>query len=369
MSDSIPLFDTATQLAPLREELELAVRRVLDSGRFILGPEVSAFEREFADYVGAEHGVGVGNGTDALMIALRAVGVQAGDDVVVPSFTFYASAEAVAAIGARPVFCDIDPETFNVTRASVEAALTPATKAVLAVHLFGLPAPMGDLRKLTEERGIKLVEDAAQAAGARLDGAPAGSLGDAAAFSFFPSKNLGAFGDAGIITTNDAGVAERSDLLRRHGSTDKQRHDYVGYNSRLDAMQAALLRVLLPHLDAWNGARRAAAAVYAEAGIAKAANPQSVAAGAEPVFHLYVVSHDEPERAVLALAGEGIEARGYYRTPTHLQPAMTEFNSGSELPGTTAAAAANIALPISPVITAGQVQRVVAALDGVRASA
>lgn len=364
---SIPLFDTGSQLAPLRDRLHDAATRVIDSGRYIFGPEVQSFEHEFARYVGAEHAVGVGNGTDALMIALRAVGVEPGDDVVVPSFTFYASAEAIAAIGARPVFCDIDPATYNVTAATVEAALTPNTSAVVAVHLFGLPAPVPRLRDVLAPRGIKIVEDAAQAAGARLDGVPAGSLGDAATFSFFPSKNLGAFGDAGIITTGDEAVADTARLLRHHGTTNKQQHTLIGYNSRLDALQAALLRVLLPELDGWNDARRAAAAAYEAAGIADFATPQSVPEGADPVHHLYVVSHDDPEATIAALSERGVEARGYYRTPVHLQPPMVRWAEGAELPGTAAAAARNIALPVSPVITAEQVETVVAALRDISA--
>lgn len=366
---TIPLFDTATQLQPLRAELDDAVRRVLDSGRFILGPEVSAFEEEFAAYVGAAHGVGVGNGTDALMIALRAVGVAEGDDVVVPSFSFYASAEAIAAVGARPVFCDIDPATFTVTAETVEAALTPNTTAVIAVHLFGLPAPVPALQELAAARGFKIVEDAAQAAGARLDGAPAGSLGDAATFSFFPSKNLGAFGDAGIVTTNDAAVADTARLLRHHGTTNKQHHSLVGYNSRLDALQAAMLRVLLPWLDAWNAARRAAVATYAEAGIEDFVSSQAVSEDCEPVYHLYVVQHAEADRVIERLGEAGVEARGYYRTPIHMQPAMLRWAEGAELPGTAQAAARNIALPISPVIERGQIEAVVEALAAVPASA
>lgn len=366
---TIPLFDTATQLLPLRAELDEAVRRVLDSGRFILGPEVAAFEEEFAAYVGASHGVGVGNGTDALMIALRAVGVTEGDDVVVPSFSFYASAEAIAAIGARPVFCDIDPATFTITPETVEAALTPNTTAVIAVHLFGLPAPVPALRELASARGFKIVEDAAQAAGARIGGAPAGSLGDAATFSFFPSKNLGAFGDAGIVTTNDAAVADTARLLRHHGTTNKQHHSLVGYNSRLDAIQAAMLRVLLPWLDEWNAARRGAAAAYADAGIGDFATPQFIPEGCDPVHHLYVVWHPEADRAIEQLNASGVEARGYYRTPIHLQPAMLRWAEGAELPGTAQAAACNIALPVSPVIERGQVNAVVEALAAVPASA
>ncbi|MGH2905530.1 MAG: DegT/DnrJ/EryC1/StrS family aminotransferase [Solirubrobacterales bacterium] len=358
----IPLFDTASQLLPLRGELDRAVARVLDSGRYILGPEVSAFEEEFATYVDAEHAVGVGNGTDALMLALRAVGVLPGDDVVVPSFSFYASAEAIAAIGARPVFCDVDPHTFNVTAETVAAALTPDTTAVVAVHLFGLPAPIGELRALAVEHDFKIIEDAAQAAGAKLDGLPAGSLGDAATFSFFPSKNLGAFGDAGVITTNDAAVAETARLLRHHGTTNKQEHSLVGYNSRLDAMQAAMLRVLLPHLDEWNNARRAAAEAYAAVGIGEFARSQAIPVNADPVFHLYVIAHDHADAVTAALGDAGVEARGYYRTPIHRQSAMSEFGEGVELPGTERASATNIALPISPAITPDQVGQVVEAL-------
>ncbi|MFY9487468.1 MAG: DegT/DnrJ/EryC1/StrS family aminotransferase [Solirubrobacterales bacterium] len=369
MTPTIPLFDTSTQLEPLREQLHETALRVLDSGRFILGPEVTTFEADFAAYVGAEHAVGVGNGTDALMIALRAVGVEPGDDVVVPSFTFYASAEAIAAIGARPVFCDIDPETFNITAQTVEAALTPNTTAVVAVHLFGLPAPIPRLRDLLAPRGIKIVEDAAQSAGAKLDGVPTGSLGDAATFSFFPSKNLGAFGDAGIVTTNDASVADTARLLRHHGTTNKQHHSLVGYNSRLDALQAALLGVLLPHLDSWNAGRQAAVAAYEAAGIAEHVTPQAVSPGADAVFHLYVVSHPDADTVLDRLNASGVEARGYYRTPIHLQPAMVNWAEGADLPGTAQAAARNIALPMSPVLTADQAGAVVDVLAAVPASA
>lgn len=362
----VPLFDTATQLAPLRGELDRAIARVLDSGRFILGPEVQSFEEEFAEYVEADHAVGVGNGTDALMIALRAAGVEAGDDVVVPSFTFYATAEAVLTIGANPVFCDVDPLTLNVSAATVAAALTRKTTAVIAVHLFGLPAPIGELRPLAVEYGFKIVEDAAQAVGATLDGRPAGSLGDVASFSFFPSKNLGAFGDAGMITTNDPKIAETARLLRHHGTTNKQLHTLVGYNSRLDAIQAALLRVLLPHLAEWNNHRRAAAARYAAAGIAEYAQPQQVQEAANPVFHLYVVQLDDPDKAAALLGEAGIEARGYYRTPIHKQPAIA---SDADLPATDVASSKLLALPISPAITDEQVDQVVKALSSATVSA
>src|SRR5213592_135354 len=234
---AVPLFDPSTPLAPLRGELDAAIARVLDSKHFILGPEVEAFESELAAYVGAQHALGVANGTEALTIALRALGVGPGDDVVVPSFTFYASAEAIPPTGARPVFCDVDPYTFCVTPETVRAALTPRTKAVIAVDLFGNVAPVKEIEAL----GVPVLEDAAQAAGARTaDGRP-GAPGTAATFSFFPSKNLGCFGDGGAITTNDADIADRARTLRFHGSRDKVTYEQIGMNSRLDELQAAIL--------------------------------------------------------------------------------------------------------------------------------
>jgi len=242
----VPLF--ASSLAPYHDRLSEALDRVARGGRYILGPEVEAFEEEFARYLGVRHCIGVANGTDALTIALKALGVGPGDEVVMPSFTFYATAEAALVLGAEPAFCDIDPRTFCVTRETVEAALTPRTKAIVPVHLFGNVAPVTGLREL----GVPVVEDAAQAVGASLDGAKAGSLGDAATFSFFPSKNLPCLGDGGAIVTDDGALAERMRLLRFHGSKDKQTFTAVGWNSRLDELQAAALRVLLPELDGWN---------------------------------------------------------------------------------------------------------------------
>ena len=232
-------------LRPLRNRIRDRVTEVLESGVYILGPEVDAFERELADYLGVRHAVGVGNGTDAITIGLRALGVRPGDEVVVPSFTFYGSAEAIVNAGACPVFCDVDANSRTITADSVRAALTPRTTAIVAVDLFGVPAPIGELRQL----GLPVLEDAAQAAGASLDGRRAGSLSELATLSFYPSKNLGALGDGGAIATNDDQIAELARALRVHGSYDKQNFDYVGYNSRLDELQAAILRVLLPELD------------------------------------------------------------------------------------------------------------------------
>ena len=359
----VPLFDPRTPLAPLRADLHAAVGRVLDDGRFILGPEVEAFEAEFAAYLGARHAIGVANGTEAITIALRALGAAPGDDVVVPSFTFYASAEAIPPTGARPVFCDIDPETFCVTPETVRAALTPATKAVVVPHLFGNVAPVAEIEAL----GVPVLEDAAQAAGSlTADGTRAGALATIGTFSFYPSKNLGAFGDGGAVTTGDDALAERVRTLRFHGSRDKVTYEEVGYNSRLDEVQAAVLRVQLPHLDSWCDARRAVAAAYAEEGVAEHVAPPVATPGSTPAWHLYVVRADEPDALSAALADRGVQSRGYYRTPVHAQEAMAPFAPASPLPGTDEAARTHLALPIGPALAREQVREVVDALAAAR---
>jgi dTDP-4-amino-4,6-dideoxygalactose transaminase len=355
---AIPLFDTERLLAPLREEIQERVRAVIQGGRFVLGPEVEAFEAELAGYLGVRHVVGVANGTDAITIGLRALGVQPGDEVVVPSFTFYATAEAVVTAGARPVFCEVDPETRNVTPETVHRALTPGTRAVVAVDLFGAPAPVPVLREL----GLPVLEDAAQALGGSLDGRRAGALGDLGTISFYPSKNLGAFGDGGAITTDDDEVAELARALRFHGSRDKLHFQYVGYNSRLDEIQAAILRVLLPQLDGWVEGRRAAAAAYVSAGLGDHVDLPAVPAGAEVAWHLFVVATSDPDRLRAALAERGIQSRGYYRTPIHRQPAMAPYAHGLELPITEELARTNLALPMSPMLGGEQAAEVVATI-------
>jgi dTDP-4-amino-4,6-dideoxygalactose transaminase len=355
---AVPLFDTATPLAPLRERLHAAASGVIDSGRYILGPEVAAFERELAQHLGVRHVVGVANGTDALSLALQAMGVGPGDDVVVPSFTFYASAEAIPVTGARPVFCDVDPETACVTAQTVRAALTPKTKAVMTVDLFGNVAPNEEIEAL----GVPVLEDAAQAMGGGRNGRRAGSFGTAATISFFPSKNLGAFGDAGAVATDDDEVAERVRMLRFHGSRDKQTFEFVGRNSRLDELQAALLRVQLPELDGWAAARRAVARQYAATGLGELVTLPRPVAGAEPAWHLFVVRTDEAEALEAALNAAGIGARRYYTVPVHRQPAMAGLAPGLELPMTDELARTNLALPMSPALSAEQVAEVVASV-------
>jgi dTDP-3-amino-3,4,6-trideoxy-alpha-D-glucose transaminase len=353
---SVPLF--ATSLDRHLPQLTERLAEVAAGGRYILGPEVEAFERELADFLGVKHCVGVGNGTDAITIALRALGVGPGDEVVCPSFTFYATVEATVSAGATPVYCDVDPRTFCVTAETVKAAITPRTKAIVAVHLFGNVAPMDELREL----GLPVLEDAAQAIGARLNGKRAGGLGDAATFSFFPSKNLPCLGDGGAVATNDDDVAHAIRRLRFHGSDDKQTFVEVGYNSRLDELQAAVLRVLLPELDGWNAARRAAAHAYAREGLGELVELPQPVDGAEHVHHLYVVRHDHADELAAALGQSQIGARGYYRTPIHRQPATARYAPpGLDLPGTEEAARTHLALPMGPELSEDQVREVVAA--------
>ena len=346
----IPLVDVKAQYAPLIPELKERFSAVLESGRFIFGPEVEAFEHESAAYLGVPHAIGVGNGTDALVLALEALGIGRGDEVICPSFTFYATAEAIARIGATPVFADIDPATLNLDPEDVATRITERTKAIMPVHLFGRPAQLEELAAL----GLPLLEDAAQAFGAP----GVATTGVCSTFSFFPTKNLFALGDGGLVTSTDNVVADTVRKLRFHGSRDKRTFDLVGTNSRLDAIQAGALRVLLPHLAGWNRARREAAARYAELGLGDVVELPADDAG--HVYHMYVVRTTERERIGAALEEAGIASAAYYVTPLHLQPAMAYlgYEPGS-LPETERAAAENLALPMWGGIAAEQQERVV----------
>jgi dTDP-4-amino-4,6-dideoxygalactose transaminase len=353
---AIPLVDVKAQYAPLLDELKSRLASVLDSGRFILGPEVRAFEEEAASYLGTAHAVGVANGTDALVLALDALGIGPGDEVVCPAFTFFATAEAVARLGARPIFCDIDPVTLDLDPADVAERVNGRTKAILAVHLFGRPAPLDELPK-----GVPVLEDAAQAFGATLQGRPAGSLGAAATFSFFPTKNLFGLGDGGLVATSDPELAERVRLLRFHGSRDKVRFEAVGYNSRLDELQAAALRLFLGHLDDWNAARREAAARYAELGLGEVCELPEDDPG--HVYHMYVVRSPDRDRIADALRAAEISYATYYTTPLHLQPVFRSLGYGEgDLPESERAGRETIALPLWAGITPEQQERVVETL-------
>jgi dTDP-4-amino-4,6-dideoxygalactose transaminase len=365
---TVPLFASRAAVEPLLPEVAERQRAVLESGSYILGPEVEAFEAEFARWLGAEHCVGVANGTDAIAIALRALGVGPGDEVVVPSFTFIATAEPVVTIGATPVFCDVDPDTWVMTAATAQPAITERTKALVPVHLFGNPAPMNELMELAEARGLRVLEDAAQAHGAVLDGRRAGTLGHAATFSFFPSKNLGAFGDAGAVVTSDPDVDALARRLRFHGSEDKRVHTEVGYNSRLDEIQAAGLRVLLPHLDEWTAARRGAAAAYGEAGLGDVVQVQSETAGAESCWHLFVVATPERDRLREALAEAGIGSRPYYEIPLYRQPAFESYAPPEPQASTERVCAEVLALPMGVALEREAVSEVAEAVSGALAT-
>ena len=346
----IPLFKPAAQYGPLLPQLKQRLGDVLDGGQFILGPNVRAFEQESANYLGVPHAIGVANGTDAIVLVLRALEIGPGDEVVCPSFTFYATAEAIASVGATPVFADIDPATLTLDPADVERRLTQKTRAIMPVHLFGRPAP---LRELTGF-GLPLVEDAAQAFGA----AGIAKTGVASTFSFYPTKNLGGIGDGGLVTVLADDLAERIRLLRFHGSRDKRDFFHVGTNSRLDELQAAALRLFLEHLDEWNARRREAAARYAELGLGELV--ELPADDGTHVYHLYVVRTPERDRVAAALDAAGIDSAAYYSTPVHLQPAFRHLGwQVGSLPETERAGHENLALPMWVGIDAETQERVV----------
>lgn len=361
---SLPFLDLRPQIREQRTELLAALSRVVDSGCFIGGPEVTGFEAEAAAFLGVRHAVGVNSGTDALVLALRALGVGPGDEVVTSPFTFFATAEAVSIVGARPVFADIEADSFNLDPGRVAEVVTSRTRALLPVHLFGRPAAMGPLLELAADLGLAVLEDCAQAFGARCGEKRVGSLGRAGAFSFFPSKNLGGFGDGGLVTTDDPEVAERVRMLRNHGSRKRYWNEAIGMNSRLDALQAAVLRIRLPRVDAWNQGRRRAAAVYHDllAGLEEVGLPELAA---EHVFHQFtirVAGGRERRDAVVAALGEaGVPAMLYYPTPLHRLPPYAGLNHGP-LPEAERAAEQVLSLPIWPDMPRGVQERVAAAL-------
>jgi dTDP-4-amino-4,6-dideoxygalactose transaminase len=346
----IPLVDVKAQYEPLIPELERRLGDVLRSGRFILGPNVEAFEREAAAYLGVREAVGVANGTDALVLVLDALGIGPGDEVICPSFTFYATAESIVRRGATPVFADVDPATLDLDPEDVAGRITGRTAAIVPVHLFGRPAPLRELADL----GVPIVEDAAQAFGAE----GVATVGAASTFSFFPTKNLFGLGDGGLVAANDAELADRVRLLRFHGSRDKQDFQLVGYNSRLDELQAAALRLFLTQLDGWNAARREAAARYAELGLGELVELPPDDPG--HVYHMFVVRSPERDLIAEALSAADIASASYYTTPLHLQPALRflGWEHGS-LPETERAAAENLALPLWAGIGADVQERVV----------
>jgi dTDP-4-amino-4,6-dideoxygalactose transaminase len=359
----IPLLDLSRTHAPLAAALAADFQRVLSSGQFILGAEHDAFERELAAASGVRHAIGVSSGTSAISIALAALGVGAGDEVVVPAFTYFATASAVVAAGARPVFADIEPSRFGLSPQAAEAAITPRTRAILAVHLYGLACELKPLRALGERRGIPLLEDAAQAIGASDEGRPVGATTAGATLSFFPTKNLGALGDAGAILTERDDLAARARLLRVHGDAGNYRHTALGTNARLDALQAAFLRTKLRHLAAWTEARRSLASLYRKALEGVPVTLPEEPHGARHTYHQFTIRAPKRDALQSWLAGRGIGTRVYYPIPLPAQPVFVEQGWGTEaFPVSNQAAAEVLSLPLFPGLTEGEVGRVAAAI-------
>jgi dTDP-4-amino-4,6-dideoxygalactose transaminase len=364
---AVPLLDLQAQYRPLREEILAAIARVADSQRFIMGPEVAALEDELARMLGIEHAVAVSSGTDALLLALMALDIKAGDEVITPTYSFFATAGAVARLGATPVLVDIDEATFNVDPGEVAAAITSRTRAIIPVHLFGLSADLDPIVAVAARHGIPVVEDAAQAIGATYKSRPVGGIGACGCFSFFPSKNLGAFGDAGLFTTNDAALAKRARLLRTHGMEPKYYHHLIGGNFRMDALQAAVLRVKAPHLAAWTEGRRRNAhrylQLFREAGIADRVTLPVEVPDRLHIFNQFVIRIPERDALRHHLDAAGISTEIYYPVPFHLQPCFAYLGyKPGRFPRSERAANTSLALPVYGELTDAQLQSVVGAV-------
>ena len=364
----IPMVDLKTQYHRLKDEIDRGLAEVLESCAFVLGPNVREFEREAASYLGVKHAIGVASGTDALHLALRAAGVGEGDEVITTPFTFIATAEAIRYVGAVPVFVDIDPRTFNIDPTAIEAALTPQTKAVMPVHLFGQPADMERIQSICTHRKLALIEDCAQSFGATIQGRQTGTFGTAAGYSFFPSKNLGACGDGGLVVTDSDDLAETIRMLHNHGSKVRYYHDAIGYNSRLDEMQAAILRVKLRHLDEFNRGRRRVARLYSDLmDKLPVETPCEDDIGIH-VYHQYTLLTDRRDAVMEALRHANIACAVYYPVPLHKQQAFAAECRGLTLPVAESVAARCLSLPIYPELEEANIRHIVsvirAALDG-----
>jgi dTDP-4-amino-4,6-dideoxygalactose transaminase len=366
-AQKVPLLDLKAQFAPLRADVLEAVTRVCDAQQFILGPEVEGLERELEAFLGIPHAVGVSSGTDALLAALMALEVGPGDEVVTTPFSFFATAGAIARLGARPVFVDIDRATFNIDADAVASVMTSKTKAIMPVHLFGQSADMAPIVDISERSGVPVVEDAAQAIGTCYRGRPVGGIGTIGCFSFFPTKNLGAFGDAGLVTTSDGTLARKLRAIRQHGGEVKYRHELVGANFRIDALQAAILRVKLPHLNGWTAARRRNAdryeALFTQAGLTTTVRLPARSANSTHIYNQFVIRVPERDRLRVHLQSSGIGTEVYYPIPLHLQPCFRElgYRPGS-LPVAETAANEALALPIYGELTEAQQSWVVEAI-------
>lgn len=360
----IPMVDLKTQYHALKDELDAALLAALEATQFILGPNVQAFEQECAQYLGVKHAISCASGTDALHLALDAAGIRAGDEVITTAFTFIATAEAIAYLGAKPVFVDIDPQTFNLDIAQVEAAITPRTRAVIPVHLFGQPADLPALSRVCGQRGLMLIEDCAQSFGAAIGTEMTGSQGLAGCFSFFPSKNLGCYGDGGLVTTQDDGVAERLRMLRNHGSKVRYYHDLIGYNSRLDELQAVILRAKLKHIDQYNSERRRVAHRYNELLTGTGVTTPHEDGIGNHVYHQYTLLSERRDDIMAALKAADIASAIYYPIPLHRQNVFAEDYRDLVLPVTEDIALRCLSLPIYPEMPDESIVRVAETIRG-----
>jgi dTDP-4-amino-4,6-dideoxygalactose transaminase len=364
MTMKIPLVDLKAQYATVKDEIDAAIQRVVSSSSFILGDEVADFEQAFARYVGAKGAVGVASGTAALHLALLACGVGPGAEVITTAHTFIATAEAISHTGARPVFVDIDPQTYNIDPERVQAAITPRTRAILPVHLYGQPAEMKSLWDIAQQSNLWVIEDAAQAHGAKFNGQPCGSMSHLACFSFYPGKNLGAYGDAGAVVGNDESLLEKLRRLRDHGRITKYQHDELGFGERMDAMQAAILGAKLPYLDAWTEARRAHARLYKELLAPSHVVTPHESSDVRHVYHLYVIRSARRDALLAHLNQQGIGAAIHYPIPLHRQPAYLKLGYGDEsLPVTEKVADEVLSLPMYPELSDEQIVYVVEAVQ------
>ena len=353
----VPLLDLKAQFLSIEKEIRAAIERVLDTQQFIMGPEVTGLESEVAAFVGCGHGIGVSSGTDAILCALMALGVGPGDEVIVPTFTFFSTAGCVSRLGARPVFADIEPDTYNMDVKTLPKLITKKTKAIMPVHLFGACADMDAIMEMVKGRNITVIEDAAQALSSKYKGRRAGCLGHVACFSFFPSKNLGGFGDGGMITTNDAALGEKCRLIRMHGSKPKYYHKIVGANFRLDALQAAVLRAKLPHLDSWSAARRRNAGMYNKFLAGAPVTLPVVREFNETIYNQYCVRSTKRDALQAHLKEKGIGTEIYYPVPLHVQECFADLGcKPGSLPVSEEAARQVLALPIYPELTEEQIR-------------
>jgi dTDP-4-amino-4,6-dideoxygalactose transaminase len=355
----IPLMDMVAQYRSIQDEIDGAIRQVLEAGQFILGPNVAELEKEIAVYLGVKRGVGVASGTDALLLALRALEIGEGDEVIVPSYTFFATAGAILLAGATPVCVDVEPKNYMIDVQQIAARITPRTKAIIPVHLYGHPSDLSAVMEIASKHGLKVIEDNAQAIGAEYRGRKTGSIGDVACLSFFPSKNLGGCGDGGMVATNDDELADRVRILRTHGWRKKYFPEMIGYNSRLDELQAAILRIKLRHLDEWNERRRYLAEKYNERFAGTGISTPSESADARHAYHLYIIEVDDRERVQQDLKEQGVPTAVYYPQPLHLTAPFAKFGYGpGDFPISERASEHTLSIPFYPEMTEEQLNTV-----------